>query len=368
MKMEERWKKIISRVNNIPLQPGCYIYRNKADTIIYIGKAKCLRHRVKQYFTGIEQKTGKIALLVNEVETIEYIVTDTELDAIFLECKLIKNNQPKYNTMMKGNPKFVYLKIDLEKDFPDITVVREKKAGAKKSYFGLFYSEKEAVETIELLNSIYLTPACNGRGISKNKKPCFHYYLKKCYGPCGQKISKEEYRQLIDNVIECLNGKTKNTMKKLEQDMSAAAMEMNFEKAAAVRDKIKDLKRLEKKSSRLHINMELKNLFVFLRPFYQSQITVIFISRNQVVHRMNYDQLEDLTVESLTGFVDDIYQENFNYNTVDFMTEHILEVYCDKHFLPIYKKTNAESVAKRLLKASVHMKKKDFEKKNAERS
>ncbi|MFP3155558.1 GIY-YIG nuclease family protein [Lachnospiraceae bacterium ZAX-1] len=400
------------QASQLPSLPGCYIYRNRLDTIIYIGKSKCLKNRVKQYFTGLDSQKGKRKCLVNEIYRIEYVITKTELDAILLECSLIKQFKPKFNTLLKGDPRFTYIKIGMDDSYPAISITKDKGEGLNHC-FGFFYSDREALETVLLMNSIWKTPICNKRSFIDTDRTCLSYHLGKCIGPCSEKIAKEEYHEILLEMMKCLNGKTQNVINRYKKEMHRFAEQMEFERAATMRNKIKSLYNLTKKSHRFHIDFDTQNLYVFLRPFYQHSITIIYISDHKAVHRIDFAQLHRIEEDILTKFVEEInnqqynlsdsklnekyiknagyskYEANEGYPEHETNAEHpeheanaehpkheanegylqytgnilgnILEIYCDKHFLPIKSKVNTNYMVKRIMKELLYLEEKPFE-------
>lgn len=228
--LEEELKKL-------PDQPGVYIMHDEKDAIIYIGKALSLRHRVRQYFQASHNEGIKKAQMVKQIATFEYIVTDSELEALVLECNLIKEHTPKYNTMLRDDKTYPYIKVTLGEEYPRVLFSRQMKKD-KSKYFGPYTSAAAVKDTIDLLQKLYQIRTCN-RKLPENfkkERPCLNYHMKQCKGVCQGTISKEEYGKQIQGVLEFLNGNYEEILSYLQQQMDEASKELEFEKAATYRD------------------------------------------------------------------------------------------------------------------------------------
>ena len=186
------------KLKNLPEKPGVYIMRDEYNEIIYIGKAINLKNRVRQYFQNSKNQNPKVAAMVERITDLEYIITDSELEALILECNLIKKHRPKYNVMLKDDKQYPYIKITVKEDYPRLLIVREiKKDGAK--YFGPYTDVTAVNRTIDLLKGLFPIRYCSkniSRAIGK-ERPCLNYHIKKCIGPCRGNVSKEQYRELL---------------------------------------------------------------------------------------------------------------------------------------------------------------------------
>lgn len=239
--LEEELKKL-------PDKPGVYIMHDKMDTIIYVGKAISLRKRVRQYFRSSTNHTAKIKKMVSLIDHFEYIITDSELEALVLECNLIKEHSPKYNTMLKDDKTYPFIKVTVNEAFPRVQLSRDMKHGQAK-YFGPYTAVTAVKDTIELLCKLYKIRTCN-RILPKDtgkERPCLNYHIGQCSGPCQGYISKEAYRASIDNVIEFLNGNYGLILKQLEALMEQAAKNMQYEEAAKYRDLMVSVKQVAQK-------------------------------------------------------------------------------------------------------------------------
>ena len=223
-------------LRKLPDQPGVYIMHDKTDAIIYIGKAVSLRKRVRQYFQPSHDEGIKKKQMVEHIARFEYIITDSELEALVLECNLIKEHTPKYNTMLRDDKTYPYIRVTVGEDFPRVLFSRQQKKDRSR-YFGPYTSAGAVKDTIELINKLYQLRTCN-RNLPKDigkDRPCLNYHIHQCNAPCQGYISKEEYRQRVDAAVEFLNGNYAPILKSLQEKMMAASEEMQFEKAIEYR-------------------------------------------------------------------------------------------------------------------------------------
>ncbi len=239
--LEEELKKL-------PDKPGVYIMHDKIDTIIYVGKAISLKNRVRQYFRSSTNHSPKIKKMVSLIERFEYIITDSELEALVLECNLIKEHRPKYNTMLKDDKTYPFIKITTHEAFPRVLFSRKHKYGTGK-FFGPYTSATAVKDTIELLCKLYRIRTCN-RNLPKDmgkERACLNYQIGQCSGPCQGFINQEDYAKSVDNVIEFLNGNYSTILKSLTNQMTQAAQELEYEEAAKYRDLIESVKQVAQK-------------------------------------------------------------------------------------------------------------------------
>ena len=243
---------IEEELKKLPSKPGVYIMHDDKDEIIYVGKAIILRNRVRSYFRESTNKSVKILHMVSHISWFEYVVTGSELEALVLENNLIKEHQPKYNTMLKDDKTYPYIKVTINEDFPRIFSTRQvKKDNAK--YYGPFTSAYAVNETIELLRKLYLIRSCNkkisssGTGGENPNGTCLYYHMHRCKGPCVGFISREEYREEMQGAIDFLNGNYKPLLKELNEKMLAASEEMDYEKAIEYRDLLENVRQVAQK-------------------------------------------------------------------------------------------------------------------------
>ena len=236
---------IEEELKKLPGKPGVYIMHGEKDEIIYVGKAISLKNRVRQYFQSSRNKGAKIEQMVTHITRFEYIVTDSELEALVLECNLIKEHRPKYNTMLKDDKTYPFIKVTVNEPYPRVLFSRTMKKD-KAKYFGPYTSSTAVKDVIELVRKIYMVRSCN-RNLPRDcgkDRPCLYYHMKQCTAPCQGNVSEEAYKQNIGQVLHFLNGNYKETIDQLTEKMMAASEEMRFEDAAGYRDLINSIRRI----------------------------------------------------------------------------------------------------------------------------
>ncbi|MBI4855564.1 MAG: excinuclease ABC subunit UvrC [Acetobacterium woodii] len=236
------------KLKDLPQSPGVYIMKNDNDEIIYVGKAINLRNRVRQYFHSASQLSSKTGALVSHIETIETIVTDSEMEALILECNLIKTHHPRYNILLKDDKSYPWIRLTVNEEYPRILMTREyKKDGGK--YFGPFTSSFAVKNTIEAILKIYPLKTCN-RQVEygkKNGRPCLNYHIGQCQAPCQGNVSKVKYARDIQSILDILNGRHPDLIKNLKEKMTTAALNQNYEEAAKYRDQISGIEHIIEK-------------------------------------------------------------------------------------------------------------------------
>lgn len=280
---------IEEELKKLPAKPGVYIMRNKSDDIIYVGKAIVLKNRVRQYFQSSRNHTEKIRQMVQNIDHFEYIITDSELEALVLECNLIKEHMPKYNTMLKDDKTYPYLRVTLNEAFPRVSVVREQKKD-KAKYFGPYTSVNAVKDTLELLRKIYKIRSCN-RVLPKDigkERPCLYYHMGQCDAPCQNYISQEDYRNNINEVIEFLNGNYTRVAKLLEEKMEAASKELEFEKAAQYRDLLHSVKQIAGKQKITNTDQVDRDIIAFAREKDEAVVQTFFIRGGKLIGRDHF--------------------------------------------------------------------------------
>ena len=236
---------IEEELKKLPGKPGVYIMHGENDEIIYVGKAVSLKNRVRQYFQSSRNKGAKIEQMVTHITRFEYIVTDSELEALVLECNLIKEHRPKYNTMLKDDKTYPFIKVTVNEPYPRVLFSRTMKKD-KAKYFGPYTSSTAVKDVIELVRKIYMVRSCN-RNLPRDcgkDRPCLYYHMKQCMAPCQGNVSEEAYKQNIGQVLHFLNGNFQETIDQLTEKMMAASEEMRFEDAAGYRDLINSIRRI----------------------------------------------------------------------------------------------------------------------------
>ncbi len=243
-------KQLIEKIKNAPVDPGCYLYKNKNGTIIYIGKARNIKKRVKSYF--IKNNNLKTKKLVKNIQDVEFIITNSEIDALILENNLIKKHKPRYNILLRDDKTFPYVKISNEY-YPRIYITRKIVDDGSK-YFGPYTETRKLKNTIRLIKKIFLVRRCNRKLTRDNTGPgkqnvCLNFHINRCEGPCIKNISHDQYMNMVQNIEDFLNGDTEKVLNYFEKRMKSAAREMNYEMAAKFRDNIKLINNLYRRQS-----------------------------------------------------------------------------------------------------------------------
>ncbi len=275
-------------LNNLPESPGVYIMRDSEGTIIYVGKAKILKNRVKSYFRHSEDRDSKTAMLVSNIYSLEYIVTHTEEEALILENTLIKRHKPKYNILLKDDKTYPHIKITVQDEFPRVEITRRvKKDGAK--YFGTFVKMSAVRDSVEVLRKLFPVRTCK-RAIStqKTQRPCLYYQIGLCSAPCAGKISKEEYMELVKKALAFLDGRHDDVIDMLNEEMNRYAEELKFEKAAVIRDRIKSINELYKKQSVYTLKKEERDVIALYSDNWHYAASVLAIRGGRLVGKRAY--------------------------------------------------------------------------------
>jgi len=244
-------------LKEIPQAPGVYLFKSRRGEVLYVGKAKDLRARLSAYVKG-PLLSPKLERLIENTENIEYFLTDTEKAALLLEANLIKKYRPKYNVLLKDDKNYPLLRIPIKEEYPRLQIVRKRKKGDQALYFGPFTSARGLREILKLLSKTFPLRKCSLSEMKRRKTPCIYYQIKKCLAPCVNSIPEEEYKKLVEGVIEFFQGKGRELIKKLEEEMHRLSENLEFERAAFLRDRIEDLKKvLETQAVVLDIPLDL---------------------------------------------------------------------------------------------------------------
>ena len=307
-------ERIKEDLKKLPERPGVYIMKDKNDNILYVGKAVVLKNRVRQYFQKTN-KTERIKKMVSQIDHFEYIVVDSEMEALILECNLIKLHRPKYNVLLKDDKMYPYIKITLNEDYPTVRITRKKfNDGAK--YFGPYTNAFAVKETVEFLNKTFKLKHC--RKIFKDGKyetPCLNYHIKRCMGICQGNVSKEEYMKVINQVIDVLDGKSEALIKQIDADMQKASSELNFEKAAELRDKkisLENLMQKQKMDSFSENNIDVIGIVKYLD---KASIEVFNIRNSRMIGGENFI-LKDVEEFSESDLIFDFMKQYYNDGNV----------------------------------------------------
>ena len=313
---------IEEELKKLPGKPGVYIMHDKDDNIIYVGKAISLKNRVRQYFRK-NNKTARIERMVSLIDHFEYIVVDNEAEALILECNLIKKNKPKFNVLLKDDKTYPYIKVDIKSDYPNVVLTRRiLNDGAK--YFGPYANSGSAKEMVNFIKQKFKIRQC--RNFKSNKRVCLNYHIGRCLGPCVGKVSKEEYKKQIDEIIDLLEGKTDKLIKSLNEEIKQAAENQKYEQAAYLRDKMIAIENISQKQKVSNINENSIDVVGIARNDLSTCIEIFFVRQSRMIGRENYflnDVQELSSKEVLSEFVKQYYLNNENVPSKVMISEEI---------------------------------------------
>ena len=277
---------IEEELKKLPAKPGVYLMHDARDTIIYVGKAVSLKNRVRQYFQASRNKGVKIEQMVTQIAWFEYIVADSELEALVLECNLIKEHRPKYNTMLKDDKAYPFIQVTVNEDYPRVLFARRMKKD-KSRYFGPYTSAGAVKDSIELIRKLYRLRSCSRRlpQDQGKERPCLYYHIKQCDAPCQGYISREEYRKKINGALEFLNGNFKDVLKDLEQKMLQASEEMRFEDAVEYRDLMQSVRQIGERQKITGSDGEDKDIIALAIDGEDAVAQVFFIREGKLIGR-----------------------------------------------------------------------------------
>ena len=276
-------------LHKLPKKPGVYIMHDKHDEIIYVGKAINLHNRVRSYFRENVGRGPWIDRMISLISYFEYIVTDSELEALVLENNLIKEHRPKYNTMLVDDKTYPYIKVTAEK-YPRVLFSREMKKD-KSSYYGPYTSAGAVKDTIELINKLYKIRTCNNSvkyGVKCTDRPCLNYHIGQCLAPCQGQVTEEDYKEQMDRALEFLNGNYGPIIKSLEQQMNAASEELDFEKAASLRDILASVKQVAQKQKIENSDLEDKDIIAMSHQEQDAVVQVFFVRNGRMIGREHF--------------------------------------------------------------------------------
>ena len=280
---------IQEELKKLPAKPGVYIMHDEKDTIIYVGKAISLKNRVRQYFQSSRNLGIKKEQMVQQIARFEYIITDSELEALVLECNLIKEHRPKYNTMLKDDKSYPFIKVTVNEEYPRVLFARQMKKD-KSKYFGPYTSAGAVKDSLELIRKLYHVRTCN-RNLPKDigkERPCLYYHIKQCKAPCQGYISKEEYRRQTEGVLDFLNGDYKKLLKELEEKMLQASEELRFEDAAEYRDLMQNIEKIGERQKITGSQGEDKDVIAMAADEEDAVVQVFFIRDGKMIGRDHF--------------------------------------------------------------------------------
>lgn len=303
---------ISEELRKLPAKPGVYIMKNNKGQIIYIGKAIVLKNRVRQYFQESNQKAdAKVNVMVSQIVEFEYIITDNEIEALVLEATLIKKHKPKYNILLRDDKQYPYIKITMKDMYPKVVKTRElKKDGSK--YYGPYPSGTAVNNALELIHSTYKLRTCNLKldGKKALSRPCLNYYIDKCLGPCQGNIETKLYLSMIDEIKLFLSGRDDILINKLKEDMFKASSQMEFEKAAEYRDKIKSIESIHEEQKVIQTNVKDQDVIGIAKGIEEACIQIFFIRSGKIVgreHFIFYNVENNVNTDILEAFIKQFY-------------------------------------------------------------
>ena len=321
---------IKEQLKKLPAEPGVYLMKDKFDNIIYVGKAVSLKNRVRQYFQSSKNHTSKVKSMVKSIDKFEYIITDSELEALILECNLIKQYRPKYNVLLRDDKTYPYIKVTINEEYPRVLKVR-KILKDKAKYFGPYTNITSVNDTLEIIRDIYPIRTCNidiEKAIKNNVRPCLNFHIKKCIGPCTGNNFKEDYNKMIDEIILFLSGKEDKLIELLKDKMNKCAMDFNFEDAAMYRDKIKSLEDMIQKQKIDATSLDLnQDIIAMATTDNEACVQIFFVRNGKIVGREHFileGVMDNSKSSILSSFIKQFYMEQ-EYIPKEIIIEYDIE-------------------------------------------
>jgi len=304
----------------LPDKPGVYIMKNDKGTVIYVGKARSLKSRVRSYFQNSKHHGAKVKALVAHIVDLEYIITDSEIEALIFECNLIKKHRPKYNINLKDDKHYPYLKVTLNESFPRVMITRSiKKDGAK--YFGPYTSSGAVQETLKLLRSIFPLRSCSRKDFDGRDRACLNLHIKRCLAPCSGHVVSDTYKEIINEVILFLDGKQEDLIKNLTKQMEIAAENLEFEKAAQLRNQVQAVQKVVEKQKIISSELEDQDIIAFASKFDLTCVHIFFVRKGKLIGREHH--FLEGTAEMSEGEILAAFAKQ-HYSVVEFVPKEIL--------------------------------------------
>ena len=299
------------RIEILPRAPGVYLLKNKKGTIIYVGKAKNLRNRVRSYFQHYSSSPAKVHSMISRIADLEHIVTNTEKEALILESTLIKRHRPRYNVILKDDKNYPYLKLTLKEQFPRLSLVRRIEKD-KSLYFGPFASARAVRETMKIIHQNFLLRKCQTKTFRFRQRPCLNYQMGQCPAPCFKLIDEERYRTVVKEVELFLKGKNRELMRMLEEGMEEASKGLDFEIAARIRDRIASLKKTLEKQKAIVLDFTDRDVISFHHEDSYVTVVVLFIRNGKIIGSKDFTlkRIEMPDEEVISSFVNQFYRED----------------------------------------------------------
>ncbi|MCW6110777.1 excinuclease ABC subunit UvrC [Clostridium sporogenes] len=306
------------QLKNLPDKPGVYLMKNNLGEIIYVGKAKVLKNRVRQYFQKSQKHSEKVKAMVKNIEEFEYIITDSEMEALILECNLIKKYRPKYNILLKDDKHYPFIKVTLSEDFPRVISTRKATKDGSK-YFGPYVDGNSVKDIIELIKKTFPIRTCKKNIVEGAKpiRPCLNYQIGLCKAPCAQYINKSDYREIIDDVIKLLSGKQLDIVENFKINMEKAAENLEFEKAAMLRDKINVIEKIGEKQKIILNNFDNEDYISLYSDEKDTCFQVFFLRNGKIVGREHF-----------------IIEDTFDTNSSTLISNFLKEFYGGTAYIP----------------------------------
>ncbi|MDO4454074.1 MAG: excinuclease ABC subunit UvrC [Eubacteriales bacterium] len=302
---------IEEELKKLPSKPGVYLMHDEDDTIIYVGKAVSLKNRVRQYFQSSRVRSSKIEQMVSKISRFEYIVTDSELEALVLECNLIKEHRPKYNTMLKDGKTYPFIKVSTGEAYPRVFLSRSMKK-EKAKYYGPYTSSKAVKDTIDLIQKLFQLRTCS-RNLPKDTgkgRPCLNYHIGQCNAPCQGLISQEEYQEQVEKAIRFLEGDQESVIQMLEKKMQAASERMDFESAMEQRDLIESIRQISQKQKITQSDGEDRDIIAAVTDREDAVVQVFFVRGGKLIGRDHFylrTAMNDTKSSILNSFIKQFY-------------------------------------------------------------
>jgi len=300
------------KVAHAPLNPGVYLMKSAEGKIIYVGKAKNLRHRLKSYFQKTVDSSAKVQVLVSRISDIEWMITHTELEALMLECTLIKKHRPRYNVHLRDDKTYPYLRISVQERWPQLSIVRRPKRD-EALYFGPYMSAYAIRETLKLLTKIFPIRDCSPSKFFSRTRPCISYDIGICTAPCVQFISEKAYRKTVESLISFLRGKNKKIFSNLKAKMFEFSHQEKYEEAAQLRDQIQGVQHLLEKQKVVSLKQEDQDVMGLDRKGHHVEVALLFVRAGRLLGQktFSFGSVQEEDSDFLMSFMDQYYDEQF---------------------------------------------------------
>ncbi|MBQ8536673.1 MAG: excinuclease ABC subunit UvrC, partial [Clostridia bacterium] len=299
------------KIQKLPESPGCYLMKSQGE-IIYVGKAVNLKNRVRSYFQAGKGHSPKVAAMVAKIEDFDIMLCSTNLEALILECNLIKRHKPYYNILLKDDKHYPYLRVDLSENYPRLTLARRmEKDGAK--YFGPYIGATAVKQVIDAVRSVFPLRSCKLElPLKKPRRPCMNYEIGRCLAPCAGKCTQQAYEEMIQRVLAFLGGRYQEVVAQLKQDMMAAAKALNYEKAAVIRDKIRDVEGLMERQRAIQVNQAEQDILAIAQDGLDAMVQILYVRGGRMIGGEHYAlprEGAEAPEEVLAGFLTQYYED-----------------------------------------------------------